>query len=141
MTGWGEGSISGWISFPCESLSSFPVYSASNLLVLLNDWILRKELQRTLPVVRLLCTGGGIGTCISVEPTGPDSSPCCSPFTLFPSGGIKRPEQPSEYVACTSAMLSRLASAGMEERPERSALWQFWAVQKSVGSPCKAAIN
>ncbi|XP_005302297.1 peroxisomal biogenesis factor 16 [Trachemys scripta elegans] len=26
------------------------VYSASNLLVLLNDWILRKELQRTLPV-------------------------------------------------------------------------------------------
>ncbi|KAM9653809.1 peroxisomal biogenesis factor 16 isoform 2-T3 [Morphnus guianensis] len=27
-----------------------PVYSASNLLVLLNDWILRKELQRSLPV-------------------------------------------------------------------------------------------
>ncbi|XP_014429748.1 peroxisomal biogenesis factor 16 isoform X2 [Pelodiscus sinensis] len=26
------------------------VYSASNLLVLLNDWILRKELQKTLPV-------------------------------------------------------------------------------------------
>ncbi|KAG6937976.1 peroxisomal biogenesis factor 16, partial [Chelydra serpentina] len=41
------------------------VYSASNLLVLLNDWILRKELQRTLPVVRLLCTGGGFGACIS----------------------------------------------------------------------------
>uniref|UniRef100_A0A8D0G427 Peroxisomal membrane protein PEX16 n=1 Tax=Sphenodon punctatus TaxID=8508 RepID=A0A8D0G427_SPHPU len=34
---------------------SFPhLYSASNLLVLLNDWILRKELQRSLPTVRLL---------------------------------------------------------------------------------------
>lgn len=31
-----------------------PVYSASNLLVLLNDGILRKELRKKLPVVRIL---------------------------------------------------------------------------------------
>lgn len=30
------------------------VYSASNLLVLLNDGILRKELRKKLPVVRIL---------------------------------------------------------------------------------------
>lgn len=34
------------------------MYSASNLLVLLNDWIIRKELQQSLPVVRLQCAGG-----------------------------------------------------------------------------------
>lgn len=39
----------------------FSVYSASNLLVLLNDGILRKELRKKLPVVRTLqgAEGGG----------------------------------------------------------------------------------
>lgn len=44
-------------------LVPFLVYSASNLLVLLNDWILRKELQQSLPMVRLECVGGGYGIC------------------------------------------------------------------------------
>uniref|UniRef100_A0A8C9MGD2 Peroxisomal membrane protein PEX16 n=1 Tax=Serinus canaria TaxID=9135 RepID=A0A8C9MGD2_SERCA len=40
-----------WLAF-CASIlgCSLPVYSASNLLVLLNDWILRKDLQESLPV-------------------------------------------------------------------------------------------
>ncbi|RLW10315.1 hypothetical protein DV515_00002320, partial [Chloebia gouldiae] len=42
-----------WLTF-CASILrcslTFPVYSASNLLVLLNDWILRKDLQESLPV-------------------------------------------------------------------------------------------
>ena len=35
------------------------VYSASNLLVLLNDGILRKELRKKLPVVRILSGAEG----------------------------------------------------------------------------------
>lgn len=56
-----------WLAF-CTSILRcsfpFPVYSASNLLVLLNDWILRKDLQKSLPVVRLECVGR-FGICFS----------------------------------------------------------------------------
>lgn len=51
---WGEGE--GWRlqSQPLKTTLCPSVYSASNLLVLLNDGILRKELRRKLPVVRIL---------------------------------------------------------------------------------------
>lgn len=41
-------------SQPLKATLSPAVYSASNLLVLLNDGILRKELRKKLPVVRIL---------------------------------------------------------------------------------------
>lgn len=41
-------------SHPLKATLYPSVYSASNLLVLLNDGILRKELRKKLPVVRIL---------------------------------------------------------------------------------------
>jgi hypothetical protein len=41
-------------SQPLKATLYSSVYSASNLLVLLNDGILRKELRKKLPVVRTL---------------------------------------------------------------------------------------
>lgn len=44
---------------PLKAAFSPSVYSASNLLVLLNDGILRKELRKKLPVVRILSGAEG----------------------------------------------------------------------------------
>lgn len=48
--------MKGWRlqSQPLKAILYPSVYSASNLLVLLNDGILRKELRKKLPVVRTL---------------------------------------------------------------------------------------
>lgn len=62
-------------SQPLKATLCPSVYSASNLLVLLNDGILRKELRKKLPVVRILPgpEGGKRGTqewCRNSQPTG-----------------------------------------------------------------------
>ena len=52
----GGGAGTGWRlqSQPLKATLCPSVYSASNLLVLLNDGILRKELRKKLPVVRIV---------------------------------------------------------------------------------------